>query len=767
MTALLVACLPTIFIGIMTYTIGVKQIENEVFRTNTEQAANTYQRVDEEFSRLETVFAQWAFNPSFDQTLRNMDLRNQFDRTYEVLQILLQMKSSNTFVKDVYLFLQNQDVIISDHTGVVQIVGAAERQEYEALLRSSHTIFWTNSLERHAASKNTSRLSLVIRVPGAGVDSFGAIIVSFDESRIASLIGARYATLDGTAILMREDGSVLSAMGTKERSGLEQRLAKYVAGKLESSISGSEIIVSEGKRYVVSFTMMTRANEKWVYVTSSSFDALIRPVQWTSRLIILSGFAGLAVAVMLSWIASRRLSRPLNQLLGKLGVGPVEAQTSVHNMDEFSLIEERWTTVAKESQHLQSQLDRHLPSLREGFLLQLFQGRFAWLREEELRPRMEQIGWELSDRSFIFIAGRLYGLGKPESRFTEGDEQLVSFAAVNIAGELAAERMPNASTVNFQDLSFGVLIPLDEERSPDAARAELFRYSKMLADMLQTVLKIHAVLVVTKPMEKLSELAELVDDTRQALRYREWVTGQEVIGVEDLLPGGYSQDGSAHSWEYPFEEEREVIQALRMGRSEETEQAIGRFFTVISDMQGISGQHVSRCAVQLFGGMTHAMLQGGIDPYELVSDAGSNPYEQLHALHSSADLEAWLLAKLVRPYMAKLESQQNVQVKLLIEQAIQILRQEYRRDLSLEECADRLGTYPQKLSITFKQVTGFTYIDYLTRLRLDKAKELLVETEMKVNDIAEAVGYQPSYFNRIFKKHEGVTPGQYREQQQG
>ncbi|RAU91640.1 hypothetical protein DQG13_28950 [Paenibacillus sp. YN15] len=49
------------------------------------------------------------------------------------------------------------------------------------------------------------------------------------------------------------------------------------------------------------------------------------------------------------------------------------------------------------------------------------------------------------------------------------------------------------------------------------------------------------------------------------------------------------------------------------------------------------------------------------------------------------------------------------------------------------------------------------------KVRLEKAKELLAGTDMRINAIAELVGYQPTYFNRIFKKLEGITPGAYRE----
>jgi YesN/AraC family two-component response regulator len=84
-------------------------------------------------------------------------------------------------------------------------------------------------------------------------------------------------------------------------------------------------------------------------------------------------------------------------------------------------------------------------------------------------------------------------------------------------------------------------------------------------------------------------------------------------------------------------------------------------------------------------------------------------------------------------------------------------------DISLEECAETFQTTPFTLSKAFKQINGMNFIDYLTLLRIEKAKELLSNTDMKVNEIAEHIGYQPSYFIRLFRKFEDMTPGQYRD----
>lgn len=86
-------------------------------------------------------------------------------------------------------------------------------------------------------------------------------------------------------------------------------------------------------------------------------------------------------------------------------------------------------------------------------------------------------------------------------------------------------------------------------------------------------------------------------------------------------------------------------------------------------------------------------------------------------------------------------------------------------DLTLSYLADLFHLNETYLSGLFKQNTGVTFSDYVTRLRMDKAAALLKENELKLTDIAILVGYSsPSYFSTAFKKCYGVSPKEYREQ---
>jgi YesN/AraC family two-component response regulator len=84
-------------------------------------------------------------------------------------------------------------------------------------------------------------------------------------------------------------------------------------------------------------------------------------------------------------------------------------------------------------------------------------------------------------------------------------------------------------------------------------------------------------------------------------------------------------------------------------------------------------------------------------------------------------------------------------------------------DFTLKELADRVHLHPNYLSTLFREVTGMTFSDYLTRQRLNMAKRLLLCTDKKIYTIAEETGFSTArYFIKVFRDFEGVTPKEFR-----
>lgn len=99
----------------------------------------------------------------------------------------------------------------------------------------------------------------------------------------------------------------------------------------------------------------------------------------------------------------------------------------------------------------------------------------------------------------------------------------------------------------------------------------------------------------------------------------------------------------------------------------------------------------------------------------------------------------------------------------LLAEVFGVIEQRYRERLSLRDVARAVSVTPGHLTTVVRRKTGRTVLDWITERRMTEARRLLVETELTVNEISRAVGFQdPSYFARSFRRIHGLTPRDWR-----
>ncbi|MFD2115162.1 helix-turn-helix domain-containing protein [Paenibacillus yanchengensis] len=107
----------------------------------------------------------------------------------------------------------------------------------------------------------------------------------------------------------------------------------------------------------------------------------------------------------------------------------------------------------------------------------------------------------------------------------------------------------------------------------------------------------------------------------------------------------------------------------------------------------------------------------------------------------------------------------NASTSDVMEEIKQYIDDNFHEPLTLQSIADQYFIHPNYFSRRFKERFGEKFIDYLTKLRMNRAMQLMSETTMKIFEIAELVGYEDAaYFGSVFRKIFGMTPKQYRDQ---
>ncbi|MDK2808903.1 MAG: two-component system, response regulator YesN [Clostridiales bacterium] len=252
-------------------------------------------------------------------------------------------------------------------------------------------------------------------------------------------------------------------------------------------------------------------------------------------------------------------------------------------------------------------------------------------------------------------------------------------------------------------------------------------------------------------VRNVTKLHDSYEESKKALR----MGRGSVVQAQDLMIGcDYETD-------YPAETEEKLFLYVKNGNIEGTRESANLFFDWMIQNYGDYPQDIRTKVLEfVMTGEKEVFLQGGMR-YGLLYR--KDYLDTILSCATYEELRQWFVRKLV-------EAAKNVTEKKkeknnsVVGKAKEYMRQNFKRDISLEEVAKFVDISPYYFSKLFKEEEGENFIDYLTSLRIERAKELLHDSEGSIKEICSEVGYSdPNYFSRIFKKVVGYTPTDYRE----
>lgn len=172
---------------------------------------------------------------------------------------------------------------------------------------------------------------------------------------------------------------------------------------------------------------------------------------------------------------------------------------------------------------------------------------------------------------------------------------------------------------------------------------------------------------------------------------------------------------------------------------------------------GTSGAIDSRMLDELVRGLVDKLADrlNALDVY---------PFARPAKADEPAVLDASWLRRSAMAMLEQVRGKRKGNLKEPVEVAKAYIEQHLSRELTLEEIAEKLGLNPSYFSQLFKQLTGETFVHYRTKRRMEKAKRLLSLPYHKITDVSAEVGFADHpHFTKTFKKFSGLTPSEYRE----
>lgn len=333
---------------------------------------------------------------------------------------------------------------------------------------------------------------------------------------------------------------------------------------------------------------------------------------------------------------------------------------------------------------------------------------------------------------------------------SESDRQLYCFILDNIVRDLLDQRECLEPVLIHGVMYLTCIVPNSIEAN-GAVRIQTM--VNLIFHTIKCYISFPVNIAVSDRIYELNEIPNGVWQANRALR--------DIIGVN-----GGIQFYTEQRREYVIAADGR-IQQLRMdllkGLEEGDRKQCSRSLSLY--MEKLKGMKYYQMKLELYALITEILnihMTYGITPdYEKLSDLidfGLNRrVDSFHALEDS------LRKNLMEPLFEAEESQ--MKQKNMIHSIIEYLNENSEKDVSLEQCAREFNYNANYLSRLFKQKLGKTYTEYVVELKVEKCKELLIQTDISVNEMAARFGYSsPQNFIRVFKKYTLMTPGQFRTQ---
>lgn len=223
----------------------------------------------------------------------------------------------------------------------------------------------------------------------------------------------------------------------------------------------------------------------------------------------------------------------------------------------------------------------------------------------------------------------------------------------------------------------------------------------------------------------------------------------------------YKASSLINTRSYPYEKEKALVTKLKTGDTATAKSLLNDLLGYVFFAEGSNLQIVKSRAMELSSLLSRAAIEGGATS-DSVLRVNNQFLKDLQSIQSLDDL-CYRLQENIDVFTECMFDYIPSRGNEIIKRAIRYISGNYSQNLTLEDLAEHVNLNPSYFSSLFKQSTGSSFREYLNMVRIEESKRLLANTDYSIIDISLAVGFEDqSYFSKVFKKYTGLTPKQFR-----
>jgi len=416
------------------------------------------------------------------------------------------------------------------------------------------------------------------------------------------------------------------------------------------------------------------------------------------------------------------------------------------------MIEERKLDMQKQAEEneLKKLLELSRPLLIEHFKRHLFTGLFK--DSAEIIRQTEFLKLDTLGASHMVLCVEADDYHHLTAGRSLEEKELYALRISRVLDRLTASRT-DCLWVRMDEYHWALLLNRTEEDA-EILSTKAYTLSNDLIRGLEEV-QISGSVGISSVSNDLLSLSDSYEQAVHALEYKFRLGKQQMIRYEDI-----QDDRGSYTLAYS-DVQNEIATILntrdRMRAAEFVDSIFARIESYASERETKNLSFTMILYMQMVLNEMNINLNAVFDKEQLL-------WEELMKAETISGVKSWM-NRIFDSVIASMEKGHNHQYGRIIEEAIKYIRGNYQNKITVKSIADELRYSTNYLNNVFKQKTGETILEYITKIRVLEAKQLMTnDPTIKMYELAEAVGYNhESYFRSIFKQYTGLTPKEYKD----
>lgn len=391
-------------------------------------------------------------------------------------------------------------------------------------------------------------------------------------------------------------------------------------------------------------------------------------------------------------------------------------------------------------------LETVVPIIENGFVSSvIFQEPF----EEDIENYKNLLGLETNSGYMISV---MFGENQQGSYLTNAVGSAVKAQTTYYAKvrEVIKDTFPEAVVGNVNSNKIPVFVPRENAVLEYNERIEIIEKARVAVRTLRNATDTQYRIGIGS-IKKLKNCYESYEEAMKAL----YSTTGSVAHIDDL-PLTVTYEDS-----YPVDLENDIFDALSDGDVDACLISAGKFFDWMRENYSSDIQSIKLKALEFVLRAESDMYKSGAYMYSF--ESRKNYLSEVLSDDDMDNIKNWYLEK-VRNAAINFATGSKDRTHHLVKRAIEYIDNNCEKDISLNEISEELNISSYYFSKLFKDETQEGFVEYITKKRVEKAKEMLKDPDKTIKEIGSECGYSdPNYFSRIFKKATGMTPTEYKE----